>query len=403
MQITSLLKKGLMVGTILLFISIAIIPTYGQMIEKQSPSDSRGNILYVGGNGPGNYTRIQDAIIHASDGDTVFVYHDKSPYYEHVTISHSIHLIGEDRNTTVIDGHNSGDVVKIYTNNVTISGFTVQNGCKLSNNAGIMALYQSYNTIIHNNIFNNSEGILLGGWGVPGGFGPSSSYNNISDNNISYNNFRGVYITGVNYPLKNIDNVIQGNIISHNNGGGIGVRFFSTFRTKIINNKIFNNGGGGIYCASESDEICYNEIYSNKGGGIIYEYEGTNVTISHNRIYQNSGYGIYLYGRFGYFLINFTISKNDIELNSAGIVMSETMKSKIMQNNIYHNIVNAFIGNSLGNKWDGNYWGPLNRIKIIGGFVQPFGWQQFFPLLFLITVPSFNVDWHPVQKPYDIP
>jgi hypothetical protein len=31
-----------------------------------------GNILYVGGSGPENYTRIQDAVDNASDGDTVF-------------------------------------------------------------------------------------------------------------------------------------------------------------------------------------------------------------------------------------------------------------------------------------------------------------------------------------------
>ena len=36
-------------------------------------SSSRGNWLYVGGSGPGNYTRIQDAINASSDGDTVFV------------------------------------------------------------------------------------------------------------------------------------------------------------------------------------------------------------------------------------------------------------------------------------------------------------------------------------------
>ena len=41
-----------------------------------------GNTLYVGGSGPGNYTRIQDAIDNASDGDTVFVYDDSSPYFE---------------------------------------------------------------------------------------------------------------------------------------------------------------------------------------------------------------------------------------------------------------------------------------------------------------------------------
>jgi hypothetical protein len=35
---------------------------------------SNGKTLYVGGTGEGNYTKIQDAIEDAVDGDTVFVY-----------------------------------------------------------------------------------------------------------------------------------------------------------------------------------------------------------------------------------------------------------------------------------------------------------------------------------------
>ena len=47
---------------------------------------SRGDTLYVGGNGPGNYSTIQEAIDDASDGNTVYVYDDSSPYYENVEV-----------------------------------------------------------------------------------------------------------------------------------------------------------------------------------------------------------------------------------------------------------------------------------------------------------------------------
>ena len=53
-----------------------------------------GHVLYVGGSGPGNFSKIQDAVDNASPGDTVFVYDDSSPYKENVTVSKSIIVQG---------------------------------------------------------------------------------------------------------------------------------------------------------------------------------------------------------------------------------------------------------------------------------------------------------------------
>ncbi|MHA1376567.1 MAG: hypothetical protein ACTSR7_19990, partial [Promethearchaeota archaeon] len=79
------MKKLLVVGVIVLFLGLAIAPSTGITDVKQIvlPTTS-GDTLYVGGNGTGNYTKIQDAIDDANPGDTVFVYDDSSPYYEKV-------------------------------------------------------------------------------------------------------------------------------------------------------------------------------------------------------------------------------------------------------------------------------------------------------------------------------
>lgn len=78
-----------------------------------------GNILYVGGSGPGNYTKIQDAINNSSNGDTVFVYDESSPYYENIVINKSMKLEGENKETTVIDGKYIDNVIRITRNNTS--------------------------------------------------------------------------------------------------------------------------------------------------------------------------------------------------------------------------------------------------------------------------------------------
>jgi nitrous oxidase accessory protein len=119
------MKKGLAAGIIFLFIGIAIIPSSGQNIEKPSSPVSRGNTLYVGGSGPGNYTTIQDAIDNASNGDTIFVYN--GTYHENVLVTKSLTIIGENKIGTIIDGNGREIGINITATFVTIIGFTIEN------------------------------------------------------------------------------------------------------------------------------------------------------------------------------------------------------------------------------------------------------------------------------------
>ncbi len=106
-------------------------------VKKSPMTNSNGKTLYVGGSGPGNYSSIHLAIYLASDGDTVFVY--SGTYYirgSGITIDKSISLIGENRETTIIDSLPTtwvAPLIKIArtTNGVTISGFTFQNSVVL--------------------------------------------------------------------------------------------------------------------------------------------------------------------------------------------------------------------------------------------------------------------------------
>ena len=126
---------------------------------------SSGITLYVDDDGgSGNYTRIQDAIDNASDGDTVFVYN--GTYFENIIIEKSIKLIGENKESTIINGTDEEQsVVFIFKSQGTISDvlikdFTIRNG-----KYGITDF--GSNTIIRNNIIDtNKIGLISYLWNV---------------------------------------------------------------------------------------------------------------------------------------------------------------------------------------------------------------------------------------------
>ena len=89
--------------------------------ESEPVQASSGSTLYVGGTGGGNYSTIQAAVNAANPGDTVFVFDDNAPYFEHITINKTINLIGEDRNTTIINGSYSDTIIKITSKKINIS------------------------------------------------------------------------------------------------------------------------------------------------------------------------------------------------------------------------------------------------------------------------------------------
>ena len=152
-------------------------------------------ILTVDDSGGAHYTRIQDAVNNASSGYTIEVL--LGTYNEKVVINKSLKLIGEDKNTTIIDGGGSGTSVHVIADNVEISGFTIKNGssgvyvgssngCIIDNNIitdhgdGICLYNSNNNTITYNSIFNTS--LLISGIHLS-----SSNTNTIHDNDIFEN------------------------------------------------------------------------------------------------------------------------------------------------------------------------------------------------------------------------
>jgi len=284
-------RKGLVVGIIILFVGASIIPSMGGVaVEKHSSTDDRtpfmtfnhrGDTLYVGGSGPNNYTRIQDAIDNASDGDTIFVFNDSSPYVEHIIVNKSIALIGEDSNSTTIDGSNESEVVvQILADGVSIREFTIRN-------YGEEAI-----DVLSNNthISNNNIGPDISGFSGYGIRLYQSNGNIISDNLIS-NTFTGINI------LYSSDNVISSNIMYSNWLGGI--RLSGSTNNTISENTISSGTFAHALSYTGIDLVDSNNnvVSSNT---IVSEFDD---------FYDNSYSGLYLWDSSDNTIIDNTLVK----------------------------------------------------------------------------------------------
>ena len=326
-------RNGIALVVILLLVSVSVVPSTGRDVVQSSISPLYdGKTLYVGGSGPGNYSRIQDAIDNASDGDTVFVYDDSAPYFENILIDKSINLIGEKRHSTIIDGMELGIVVEITSNYVNISKFTIQN-CGKGSSGGIRGS-TNFSTISNNNIvLNNRSGLVL----------LYSHFNTISSNKINSNKWGGIHL-----------GICNNNIISKNT---------------IISN--IEEGINQYSC--ENNTISENIVSKNEYGINIGKYCKNN-TLSGNIVISNE-YGIRFYETYCYN----TIRNNSIRWNIYGLCLEYSYLNRIENNNFVRNIFNAhfdgyYIHENRTNYWNGNFWNrPRILPKIIFGTLWTYG------------------------------
>ncbi len=289
----------LVVGIILLFVGTCIIPGIAQDAKK-AQSTSGGEWLYVGGSGPGNYSRIQDAIDNISGETTVFVY--PGSYEENIVIPSDVHVLGYEKQSTILKGDQSEYVVKfaVGAKNASIASFTIEN---IQGNT-------SYNGIF---IPAYCENIV------------------ISDNILTQPGWReGIFIW---FSSKVI---VTRNTISHKE---CGIRVDCSDECTLTDN-IISDIDAEQYCDgialihAEKTLISGNSIHRSNQCGVRVDFDSTHAVIKGNDIREND-YGICLF-------------------NSGNM---------IVRNNILEN--NVTFGNARFGLWIGNYWGPILRPKAI--------------------------------------
>ena len=371
-----------------------------------------------------DYATIQEAVNANETLDGHSIYVDAGIYYENVVVNKSIRLIGEDKETTIIDGNGTGNVVYVTANNVTIIGFTIQwsevylsgiyveraDDVNISNNIiewndyGITLMFSHNSILCGNEVLRNWPGITL----------KYSNNNTICGNIISHNKEPGVSLSASdnnlifnNKFLDNLEDIVlihsEHNVVVSNE---ITVRTNEGIHVYVgaCNNVIANNSIWGYTPASHTIGI---EIYSNNdnviiGNNISYHrigiwlWESSNTVLSCNRISNNTEGGIYLgsycsdniligneisHNKAGIWLYIYchknTIIGNTVSSNSEfGIQLENSGNNTIFHNNFINNTDQALASAAYNNTWNdgyplgGNYWSDYNSTDLYSGRYQ---------------------------------
>lgn len=436
-------RNAVFVFFILVLLNVEIVSSTQLLSQNEMHTNdvtqtiSVNRILYVGGSGFGNYSRIQYAIDASNDGDTVFVWDDSSPYFENIIINTKIFLRGENKNSTVIDGRGLDDVIEINDEGVTVSGFTIKNSKKELFNAGIVLFsdknhvydniivntingiysYDLDNTFIENNLIRNCDnsGISI----------PFSSNNTIRSNTILQCHNYGIFI------YDSVYNIVTGNYI---NDSGVGIHFWYSFFNTIAENSVMNGTIGLRFCLySKNNTIQNNIIKDNKERGIELNYSFYNNL--NDNVVENSQTGVRLYyshenviGQNNIItncvngfnvtyspdnrIIGNTIKDNTIGLkffsSSYNVIEQNVIAGNVeigllfternLENTVYYNIfllntINAVFVNSVFTHWEQNYWDDWDGkgFYIIDGTMY-FGESSF-------SIPWVNIDFFPRAEP----
>ncbi len=295
---------------------------------------------------PDDYPTINAALQNATDGDTIFV--KAGAYNERLVIDKAVTLLGEDKESTIINGTNRGTVLLVKHDNVTISGFTViydqsPNSPKgiwmwSTRLIGIHLLSAKYCSIAGNKIMDCGGGIWL----------YDSSRNTIADNYL-YRNDYGIRVEG------STNNLFEDNVVT---GNWEGMDFISSNYNRLRGNQMTANGHN--FALNGDKDLHYlNDLdTSNKvDGKPIYCWVG----IMNQAVPNDAGY-VVLIDCIKVSVNGLNLSDNHdgiIVVNSKDIRITNNSIGKISRgilcrNSINENIVGNNIESSTGIETNGN-------------------------------------------------
>jgi len=250
-----------------IMLSLLVISTLTLAFSVQ-PVKAEPRTWIVDDDGPADFHTIQEAINAGGDGDTVFV--RDGTYYEHIVVNKTLTLIGEDRNSTIVDGTSNGEIMYVWADNVTISNFTLQNaGFGTYGAVAVRSLFANAQ-ICNNTLIDNRHGVAV----------ESGAINVTVSGNLIYNK-QPSYADGVR--LFSSETTVADNMVV-NESTGIGLDW--AYDNVISNNTVVNSYIGiGAGNPSYNNTFSENTVLGNIYGFLIAIY---NSKFFHNNIVNNN-------------------------------------------------------------------------------------------------------------------
>jgi hypothetical protein len=273
------------------------------------------NVWQVKADGTGDLPTIQAAIDAAVSADTVLVF--PGTYAEHCHIDAKTLVVRsqDGAETTILDGQLSGRVLVIHSGDVTLEGFTIENGVKtgieVDNQGAGVAAFQSYlhvrDCLFQANAAALGGAVHVSSFSAPEGpaFVPSLQFetgllieNSTFLNNIATEAGGGLHVDEV--PATLIDCTFQGNHAGQLGGGADFLHADQRLtRCRFESNNALNGGGvswSGFGVMSMDQVVFQSNLAQNFGGG-LWTMSATQVLLDHTWFLENHadrGGGAYL-------------------------------------------------------------------------------------------------------------
>src|SRR5271157_3870621 len=209
------------------------------------------------------YSSVQEAINNATEGSTIFI--STSYYFEHLRISKSINLVGENRYNTIIDGNNSGTILDIAADNVSITDLTVEWACVCHGSYGtLIEGNHSRISLIDNEMIN--DGVAINATLATNLVIATNDFTNGSDLSMTISNSSSILITENNMTgfLEGIEITDSCNMTFSSNAiiGSAEGLVLENSSGSMIRGNTFAQDSSGISLHQSSDNLIYDNNFN---------------------------------------------------------------------------------------------------------------------------------------------